>query len=404
MNDALGNNHAPLDAQGLSVAWLVNGTDGYGIQRATLTLIRGWQQAGGGASLVALTDGPVVDAARQEGIPVRVLGVGEAPAYPGGLIAKLKGVVAGRRFAKQLAPAVAEAAQAMSASVLHALTPSLVDLLGRAADLSGTTAVWEMPNYLGAGMAGINRRIYSHWIRRSRIQVLANSDYTGGTLVGPGLKPTLFHLGCDPSLFDPERVEPISRSELGLPDEAIVLGVVARLDPSKGQDRVLNAMLKLLEQRDAPMHLLLLGGPTDGPLAASLREQAQRAGHADRLHFTGTVPDPERYYPAIDLPINSRIDPEPFGLSVIEAMMMGRPILVHALGGPAETVIDGQTGWHLTDPSVEGWTAALRRALDDRTCWDTMGQQAHVHAMQHFSMAAQTQRYLDALRDWGMLS
>ena len=104
----------------------------------------------------------------------------------------------------------------------------------------------------------------------------------------------------------------------------------------------------------------------DTPYTEGLQRFAEQHGMADRLHFAGLVPDPERYYDAIDIAVNSRITPEPFGLSVVEAMMMGRPVLVHALGGPAETVVDGVTGWHVNDPSAESFAAGIERALSDQ--------------------------------------
>ena len=85
-----------------------------------------------------------------------------------------------------------------------------------------------------------------------------------------------------------------------------------------------------------------------------------------RRHFAGWTKEPERYYDAIDFAVNSRIDPEPFGLSVVEAMLAGRPVLVHALGGPAETVVDGVTGWHVAEATSESFAAGLRRIMQDR--------------------------------------
>jgi glycosyltransferase involved in cell wall biosynthesis len=100
----------------------------------------------------------------------------------------------------------------------------------------------------------------------------------------------------------------------------------------------------------------------------------------------GHVPDPECYYGLLDVAVNSRIDAEPFGLSVIEAMMMGKPVLVHALGGPAETVIDGRTGWHMPGPRIEDMQAGIARAIGQRAQWGQLGMQARQHALDHFTV------------------
>jgi glycosyltransferase involved in cell wall biosynthesis len=120
---------------------------------------------------------------------------------------------------------------------------------------------------------------------------------------------------------------------------------------------------------------------------------AAAAGAGDRLRLLPNRPDPERYYPIIDIPINARIDAEPYGLSVVEAMMMARPPLVHALGGPAETVVDGQTGWHLAEASVAAIEAGLRRVLVDQPKWAAMRKASREHALQHFTVDHQAAFY-----------
>lgn len=99
----------------------------------------------------------------------------------------------------------------------------------------------------------------------------------------------------------------------------------------------------------------------------------------------------------IDVAINSRIDAEPFGLSVVEAMAMETPVLVHASGGPAETVIDGETGCHFHDISVHGFASALKRALQDRNRWCDMGRNARLHVMNGFTVTKEVDRYLDII-------
>ena len=73
---------------------------------------------------------------------------------------------------------------------------------------------------------------------------------------------------------------------------------------------------------------------------------------------------------------------------------MGTPVLVHALGGPAETVVDGDSGWHCRDPSVGGFERSLRRVIDERAKWAAMGAAARARAMAEYSSEAHAKRYL----------
>ncbi|MGC8541426.1 MAG: glycosyltransferase family 4 protein, partial [Phycisphaerae bacterium] len=147
-----------------------------------------------------------------------------------------------------------------------------------------------------------------------------------------------------------------------------------------------------------PLHLLLLGPERDAAYAAEMRAAAAAAGVGERVHFAGSVPDPERYYELVDIAVNARIDAEPYGLSVVEAMMMAKPVLAHALGGPAETVLDGVTGWLMNDASREAFKAGILRALDARQRWVEMGGAGRIRALERFSLDHQADEYLRLLQ------
>jgi glycosyltransferase involved in cell wall biosynthesis len=182
-----------------------------------------------------------------------------------------------------------------------------------------------------------------------------------------------------------------------------VAAIFARIEPVKGQDLVWKAMIELIQQ-DHDLHLLLIGGPTDGGFANELRGIAETHGVATRLHFAGWTNEPQRYYEAVDFAVNATLIPEGFGLSVVEAMLMGRPVLVHALGGPAETVIDGTTGWHVPEATVDAFAAALRQTMRDRSRWTEMGEAARIHALEKFSVSAFVSRVLQITAQTAPLS
>jgi glycosyltransferase involved in cell wall biosynthesis len=388
-----------LSAAPRTIAWLVQGNEDYGVRRAVLSLTLGVQNLGWHTPIISLSAGAFCNECRDLGYTVQSLNLKPVPALMGGVVNKTRRFVGQLLQSCRVRTAVAKAVSQFSPDALHVLWPSLVSLAGWAAKRNRVAAYWEMPNCLGQGyLFDINQRVYNWQCKRYSIKPLANSRYTATTLGNTGTKPTVCHLGCDPIQFDPQRGGIVTRKDLGIPQRAIVLGVVARLSVTKGQDRVLQA-IRSLEDSVPPIFLVLLGGPVDGALAGSLRDMAQRWGMTDRLRLLGRVPDPQRYYGLMDIVVNSRVDPEPFGLSVIEAMMMGRPVLAHALGGPAETVIDGVTGWHVRNASVASLAAGIRRAIADRRRWPDMSKAARSHALEHFSIRVQTRRYAQILQD-----
>ena len=347
--------------------------------------------------VISLRDGAFAGEILASGVEVRTLGVKPLPVLRGGLVAKMLLQLKARKQVAAVRPILAGVLKAVEARAVHVLWPNYMPLAAMAASDAGIPCFWEMPNVMGKYPFGINRRLTQHTLHRWNVTVLANSGYTATTLGDQPVKPVVMHLGADEKRFNPEQVSAVTRSQLGISEGAIILGVFARLTPEKGQAVILEA-LGQLPLAYCNTHLLLLGGPTDCEFGSALRALAHRLDLVERVHLTGNVPVPERYYGAIDLAISARIDPEPFGLSVVEAMMMGKPVMVHALGGPAETVVDGQTGWHVHEPTVAGFKAGLLRALGDREKWPAMGAAGRARALANFSLSRQAKQYVEIVR------
>ncbi len=400
------NNNISVDAAAshlstnhpLTIAWMLQGDEGFGVARAVESLAAQLDRMGRRPIFICCIDGPMASRGDALGFKVVRLNLERAPDLAGGVIAKALGVWRLRRFRRRIVDAVGQAFVDSRVDVVHCLWPSFVGIVGGVAERLGAQPVWEMPNAMNESLWGLNRRYYLGLCRRYGVTVLANSAYTAATLgKAAGVRRRLMHLGVDSTIFNPGRVEPLTRAALNLPDKAVVFGIVARLDASKGADRFLQAMLNVAAKDDEDLHLLLIGGPVEGAYAKGLLRLAEGAGQSHRLHMPGQVDHPERYYGAMDIAVNSRVDPEPFGLSVIEAMMMGVPVLVHALGGPAETVLDGQTGWHVSAPDVEAFESGIRRVLSDRPRWPQFSMAARSRAMENFNVKRQAELYLDFL-------
>ena len=130
---------------------------------------------------------------------------------------------------------------------------------------------------------------------------------------------------------------------LQLPCGMPVVGLVGRLQPWKGQDRLLEAHA-LLRERGHRLHTLIVGGDTYGlspGYAASLAPLVSRLGLTDAVTMTGQVPDAGPYIERMDVLVNAS-DPEPLGSSCWR--MAGRGARGR-LGGPAEFIEHGRTGF-----------------------------------------------------------
>jgi glycosyltransferase involved in cell wall biosynthesis len=135
------------------------------------------------------------------------------------------------------------------------------------------------------------------------------------------------------------------RAALQLAPGAAVVGLVGRLQPWKGQDRLLLAQA-LLRERGHELHTVIVGGDAYGfssEYAASLRPLVADLGLDGAVTLTGQVPDAGPYIEQMDILVNAS-DPEPFGIVLLEGMARGIAVLAVDSGGPAEFIEHGRTG------------------------------------------------------------
>ncbi len=383
------------------IAWLIRGDEQWGVAQAVQGLVAAVRQRGVTPVILALTDGHFAEKCRQSGLIVKTLGLPRPPSLTGNILNKMRLTMKLSAFSRKAAPTVAAAVQECQADWLHFIWADLMDVAGRAAAHAGIPCTWEMATILGRYPFAINRHIRQRQLAKYAIIPLANSRYTAASLGDKPVKTTVMYLGIDPDLFNPKTVKFRSRREFSIPEDAIVLGVVARLRSAKGQLQVIQAMAALGKEYPN-LHLILAGGTLTGSEDAYLMEikKIAEANHfTQRLHVVGEIERPETLYGIIDIPINALLGAESFGLSVVEAMMMERPVLVHAAGGPKETVIDGITGWHIPEVTSASLQVGLKRAIADRPRWNQMGQAARAHALSNFSIHRQADWFVDLVRN-----
>jgi glycosyltransferase involved in cell wall biosynthesis len=171
--------------------------------------------------------------------------------------------------------------------------------------------------------------------------------------------------GVDPAIFDPKAVTSDRTERLAqawrLPRGAPVIMLPARLTRWKGQSVLIEA-LALMSRRSA--WCLLVGSDQGRPhYSAWLMRQAKVLGVADRLRLVGECDDMPAALLLADVVVHASTRPEAFGRVVIEAQAMRRPVIAADLGGPAETVLHGVTGWRVRPGDASGLAAAIDLAL-----------------------------------------
>jgi glycosyltransferase involved in cell wall biosynthesis len=138
-----------------------------------------------------------------------------------------------------------------------------------------------------------------------------------------------------------------ARQRLGVPDDAIAIGSIGRLDKQKQPWKLVETIAEL-HKLGVPAHLILIG---QGVLEAALRRQVAELGLAEYVVFTGYVHDVENLMPALDLHLLLSRN-EGFGIVTAEAMAAGVPALGTDVPGTRD-VLQGMAGGHILPSDQE---------------------------------------------------
>jgi len=161
------------------------------------------------------------------------------------------------------------------------------------------------------------------------------------------------------------------RRELGLADDALVVGTIGRLNAQKGHRFLLEAAARLLPRQ--PNARVLVAG--DGDLMGELRARAATLGIAERVVFAGHRTDVPDLLGALDVfCISSLYEGTP--LALFEAMASGKAIVSTSVDGCREVLEDGLTGVLVTPADSAALADGLDRVLGDASLRAALGRQA----------------------------
>ena len=174
----------------------------------------------------------------------------------------------------------------------------------------------------------------------------------------------------DPDEFSPMRAGTF-RSRAGLADDALVVGAVARLDPLKGLDVLLDAHASARAERPE-LQLVIVGSPVLGQetYAAELQERVAAAPGAQLLEGRDDIPDVMADLDVLAFP---SVEPESYGLVLVEALASGTPVVGDRPRGPARDRGPGEARRRAGRPSRRrrgarhGTARAAPQAHDART-------------------------------------
>ncbi|CAG4888446.1 D-inositol-3-phosphate glycosyltransferase [Paraburkholderia gardini] len=353
---------------------------------AELSLLPLAERCAARSEVLLLSDGPFRARLEALGVRVRVTSNANVAAInrealrPGWLRA-LPGILAQVRTI---------AAQAKRFDVLFLNTQKALVLGALGKPLHRRPVIWHVRDIMTRDHFGrVQLHIVRWLVRHVTDQVVANSRASADALIAltglPADAVPVVHNGIDARTFAQVDASDIRalRHRLGLPQDAWLAGLFGRLAPWKGQHIALEALARL-----PGVHLVLVGAALFGEddYAQALRQQADRLGIADRVHFAGFRDDMPAWMKAMDLILHTSTEPEPFGRVIIEGMAASRPVVAAAAGGVLEILRHRENGWLVQPGDVPGFVEAIDTLHLAPAFARQLASQAFSDVQRHFSL------------------
>lgn len=206
--------------------------------------------------------------------------------------------------------------------------------------------------------------------------------------------------GIDFEVFDPHRIQrDILRKQWGADDQTVVLGVVGRIDPDKGQGVFLKAVAGLEDQMKNQYKLkyVIVGEPTldrKSTYMEELQQLIEQLHIKENVVFTGFLENIAEVMGALDIFVMPSRE-EAFGLVAIEAMAMERPVVISNAGSAKEIVRNEQFGLLFRPMDAFDLRRKLIQLLSDPAKRIEMGKKARHYVMETYNRQMRVQKTLE---------
>jgi glycosyltransferase involved in cell wall biosynthesis len=238
----------------------------------------------------------------------------------------------------------------------------------------------------------LHRITYAHVDRVLAISNVLRTNVLETTPMRPE-RVVVLHHAVDTEEFSPARGDRIRiRREFGINDAETLVGFVGRFSPGKGHEDLLEA-LRLLKPRFPLVRCLIIGEASLGEKVyeQEIRAMTTRLDLDSVVRFAGFRPDIPALMSAFDVfafPSHA----EAFGIVLIEAMAMERPVVSTNCDGVLDIVVDGTTGVSVPPRNPGKFAAGLARLIVDPSLRERMGRAGRHRVQQMFNQSTRIER------------
>lgn len=205
-------------------------------------------------------------------------------------------------------------------------------------------------------------------------------------------KAVTIYKGHDMSWY--QNIKPTNRKELGIPEDAFLVGIVANMRPMKGIKYFVEAAKYLNGHHD--IHFLLIGRGMDSEF---VKERIAQTPLKENFHTFGFRKDVLNDVAACDISVNSSIKGEGLSKTIIEAMSLKKPVIATTAGGNTELIIQHKTGLSVPIKSPESIASAILQYKHSGELREKMANNAYDYIANHFTVEQTAQKTIDLYRE-----
>ncbi len=196
--------------------------------------------------------------------------------------------------------------------------------------------------------------------------------------------------GVDCDRFQPGDRAAARRKIGGVPENALVLGMVGRFAPFKRHTILIEAFSQFAAEHPEA-HLLLVGG--GGSKETEARAQARASAASARIHFAGFQSDVLPYYQAMDAMVLPSVSGEGNCNAILEAMSCGVPVIAHPVCGNTEVIYHGQDGWLAELDTPEKIKSQVAHLFAQPETLAMLGQASRRKVIEQFRLECMMENY-----------
>lgn len=200
--------------------------------------------------------------------------------------------------------------------------------------------------------------------------------------------------GLDPGTILVARSAEAIRATYHIQPDQPVFGIVGNIREWKGQETVVLAVIEVVKVfPDAVCFFVGAATSGDKPYVDRLNALIEESGIEANVRFTGYQSDPASFMNMMSLVVHASVQPEPFGMVVLEAMAQHKAVIGSRAGGVIEMVVDGKTGYTFPPGDVRILSARIIELLGNPARAAQMGEEGYKRLMSSFTL----QHYMDEI-------